>query len=129
MAAGMEYPDPDWSALDDIAPDLRKYLNITNLRPFLRAHHLLTEDEFEQVEISPANPTSQAIDKFVCILKTKCPNHAEMFLEMLQLSLREDDYHLGHKYLSSKLEDAILERKRVRSLEERQATKNIPIPG
>jgi hypothetical protein len=67
--------------------------------------------------------------RFVCILKTKCPNHAEMFLEMLQLSLREDDYHLGHKYLSSKLEDAILERKRVRSLEERQATKNIPIPA
>ena len=68
MAAGMEYPDPDWSALDDIAPDLRKYLNITNLRPFLRAHHLLTEDEFEQVEISPANPTSQAIDKYAMLL-------------------------------------------------------------
>jgi hypothetical protein len=67
MAAGMEYPDPDWSALDDIAPDLRKYLNITNLRPFLRAHHLLTEDEFEQVEISPANPTSQAIDKYAML--------------------------------------------------------------
>ena len=67
--------------------------------------------------------------RFVCILKTKCPNHAEKLLEILQLSLREDDYHLGHKYLSSKLEDAILERKRVRSLEERQATKNIPIPG
>ena len=55
--------DPNWSALDDIAPDLRKYLNIGNLRPILRAQHLLTDDEFEQVEISPANPTSQAIEK------------------------------------------------------------------
>lgn len=59
----MEFLDPDWSVLDDIAPDLRKYLNIPNIRPILRAQHLLTADEFEQVEISSANPTSQAIDK------------------------------------------------------------------
>lgn len=55
----------EWSSLDDVARDLRKYLNISNLKPLLREKRLLTDDEFEQVEISPANPTSQAIDKWV----------------------------------------------------------------
>ena len=44
-------------------------------------------------------------------MKTKCPDHAEMLLEVLKLSLQEEDYHFGHKYLSTRLEDAIRERK------------------
>ena len=63
--AGSAHFDTDWSALDDIAPDLRKYLSIPNLRPLLRARHLLTGDELEQVEISSANPTTQAIDRYL----------------------------------------------------------------
>lgn len=50
-------------------------------------------------------------NRFVSIMKTKCPDHAEMLLEVLKLSLQEEDYHFGHIYLSTRLEDAIRERK------------------
>ena len=54
------------------------------------------------------------------ILKSKGPDHAEVFLEVLQLSLEQSDYHLGHKFLSQKLESVVVERKaRHRSLDER----------
>lgn len=113
----------EWSELDSISVDLITTLNIPNLRPFLRAKHLLTETELEQVEISPVNPRRQAIDKFISFLKTKGPDHAEIFLEVLKMSLEEDDIHLGHKYLCEKLEAAIEEK----SL--RQAVQRMPVPG
>ena len=64
------------------------------------------------MQISPANPREQAIDRFVSILKTKGPRHSEFFLEVLKLSLQQDDYHLGHEHLSEKLAEVICERKR-----------------
>ena len=71
------------------------------------------------------------------ILKTKSPDHAEMLLDVLETSLQEDDYHLGHKYLSSKLQAAISERKRAEKLtskrvgsqEELALRQAISIPG
>lgn len=117
----------EWSELDRISVDLKSSLNLPNLRPFLRAKHLLTESELQQVEISPVNPRGQAIDKFVSFLKTKGPNHAEIFLEVLKMSLKGDDIHLGHESLCEKLE-AAMEEKNMESLE--QAVKhNIPLLG
>lgn len=101
----------EWSELDDISLDLKESLSIPNLRPLLRAKHLLTEAELEQVEISAANPREHAIDKFVSILKTKGPKHSEVFLEVLRLSLQQNDYHLGHEHLCERLADVIRERK------------------
>jgi hypothetical protein len=130
----------EWSALDDISLELRSYLNIPNLRPLLRAKHVLTGDELEQLEISASNPRARAIDRLVSILKTKCPNHAEVFLEVLQLSLEQADYHRGHEYLAERLEAAISERKAVareRKISElsfdeealRQQIRDLEIPG
>ena len=128
MAAGrVAYSGPEWSELDDISIELKASLNIPNLRPFLRAKHLLTEAELEQVEYSPANPRDQAIDKLVSILKTKGPHHAEVFLEVLKLSLQQDDSHLGHVHLRERLEEAIRERKEMDALV--QAVGHIPVPG
>ena len=64
------------------------------------------------MQISPANPREQAIDRFVSILKTKGPRHPERFLQVLKLSLQQDDYHLGHEHLSERLAEVICERKR-----------------
>lgn len=116
----------EWSELDDISVELRSNLNVPNLRPFLRARHILTEAELEQVEISAANPTGQAIDKLVSILKTKGPNHSVEFLEVLKLSLKEEDSHLGHVFLCEKL-DAAIKEKKCRDMESlRQAVRHIP---
>lgn len=56
---------PEWSELDDISVELKQYLNIPNLRPYLRHKHVLTEAELEKVQISSANPRDQAIDTWV----------------------------------------------------------------
>lgn len=118
----------EWSELDRISLDLKSSLNIPNLRPFLREKHLLTEAELEQVEISPINPRGQAIDKLVSFLKTKGPNHAEIFLEVLKMSLKGDDFHLGHESLCERLEAVMEEKKNMETL--RQAVKhNIPLLG
>ena len=117
----------EWNELDHISVELKTSLNLPNLRPFLRAKHLLTESELEQVDISPANPRDKAIDKFVSILKTKGPNHAEVFLEVLKESLEQEDSHLGHVYLSERLEAAIEEKFNMESL--RKAVDHISIQG
>ena len=131
MAAGRAaYSGPEWSELDDISLELKASLNIPNLRPFLRAKHLLTEAELEQVEYSPANPRDQAIDKLVSILKTKGPHHAEVFLEVLKLSLQQDDSHLGHVHLSKRLEEVVRERKDELEMDALvQAEGHIPVLG
>ena len=80
------------------------------------------------------------LHRFVSILKTKCPNHAEVFLEVLQLSLEQEDYHLGHEFLSKKLETVIIGSARERGRSEgdrsldderdlREVVRQIPIPG
>lgn len=119
----------EWSALDEISVDLRNSLNLPNIRAFLRAKHLLTEAELQQVEISPVNPREQAIDKFVSFLKTKGPHHADIFLEVLKMSLKEEDIHLGHESLAEKLE-AVIKEKKNRDVESlRQDVEHILVPG
>lgn len=95
-----------WSVLDDISPELKKYLNIRNLTPLFRSKRLLTESELERIEISAHNPTSQAVERLIAILKRKEPT-PEKFLEVLRLSLEDDDFHLGHQYLYEQLKDAM----------------------
>jgi hypothetical protein len=117
----------EWSELDHISVELKASLNIPNLRPFLRAKHLLTESELEQVDISPVNPRDKAIDKFVSILKTKGPNHAEVFLEVLKESLEQEDSHLGHVHLSERLGAAIQEK--IDMELQTEAVGPIPVPA
>ena len=117
----------EWNELDHISVELKTSLNLPNLRPYLRAKHLLTESELEQVDISPANPRDKAIDKFVSILKTKGPKHANLFLAVLKESLEQEDSHLGHEHLIERLEAAIEKKFNIESL--RKAVEHIPISG
>ena len=66
------------------------------------------------------------------ILKTKGPNHSRVFLEILRLSLEQEDSHMGHRHLSERLEQAILERQEASDGDTdsqlRDVVRQIPIP-
>ena len=116
------------SPLDHIVLDLRKYINIPDLRPLFRCTHLLTDSELEQLEISANNPTDQAVDRLVTFVRRKGPDHAKKFLELLQKSLREPGPHIGHGYLCKRLEEVIQKRKQEVESQRRAAEQPQP-PG
>ena len=86
----------DGTILDRLLPELREVLNISDIRPHLKCAHLLTDDEYEQLDIGPNNPTGEAISKLVTILKRKGPHCATMLLGALQQSVSGQSKHYGH---------------------------------
>ena len=94
------------SALDSVYVDMMRYLNVPNLRPYLRQQHMLTEDEFEMLNITPGNTTQQAVENLIKILKRKGPSHEHQFLAVLKLSM-EKDPHQGHASIIQALEDRL----------------------
>ena len=91
------------SVLDRILPDLIQYLSIPNIRPHLKQAELLTDDEYQRLEITPNNTTQDAVEKLVKFLKSKGPEHEQLFLQALRHSV-ENDCHLGHRHVISLLE-------------------------
>ena len=94
------------SALDSILPDLIQSLNVPNIKPHLKQFQLLTDDEYEQLEISPLNTTRAAAEKMVFFVKKKGPKHEQLFLIALKKSM-ETDPHQGHAHIIQRLEEEI----------------------
>ncbi len=80
------------SALDDILTTLVQYLNISHIRRQLKQAGQLTDDEYEQLDVTPSNPTGAAIERLVRILKRK-PYHEHELLCALKRSMEVTDPH------------------------------------
>ena len=91
--------------LDRIHPILSRCLNIGNVLPYLKQAQLLTDDEEQQLELSPHNTSQDAARKLVRFLKSKGSGlrTAELFLSALKQA-READVHLGHDEIIEELE-------------------------
>lgn len=94
------------SILDGILPELIQYLSVPNIRPHLKQAQLLTDDEYQRLEITPSNTTQDAVEKLVKFLKRKGPKHEQLFLQALQRSMASD-CHLGHRHIIALLEQGI----------------------
>ena len=94
------------SLLDNIVLDLIECLNIPNIRPYLRQARLLTDDELERLEITPANTTKDVVEALVTFLKRKGPGHERSFLLVLKESMK-GDAHQGHAHIIKLLEEQL----------------------
>lgn len=95
-----------WKHTDGILPELIQYLSVPNIRPHLKQAQLLTDDEYQRLEITPSNTTQDAVEKLVKFLKRKGPKHEQLFLQALQRSMASD-CHLGHRHIIALLEQGI----------------------
>ena len=91
------------SLLDNIILELIQCLNIPNIRPYLRQARLLTDDELERLEVTPANTTKDVVEVLATFLKRKGPGHERSFLLVLKESMK-GDAHQGHAHIIDLLE-------------------------
>lgn len=94
------------SLLDNIILDLIECLNIPNIRPYLRQARLLTDDELERLEVTPANTTKDVVEALATFLKRKGPGHERSFLLVLEESMKRDA-HQGHAHIIELLEEQL----------------------
>ena len=94
--------------LDSVYPKLSRCLNIGNVLPYLKQAQLLTDDEEQQLELSPHNTSQDAARKLVRFLKSKGSglSTAELFLSALKQA-READVHLGHDEIIEELQERL----------------------
>lgn len=74
------------------------------IKPYLKATHMLTDDEYEQLCIGPDHPTGEVCGRLIMLLKRKGPNCASMLLAALQHSVAGPNVHFGHFQIISSLE-------------------------
>ena len=95
--------------LQSMKSDITSTVQLTYLLPFLRQKRLVTEAEFQQLSGDGRESDSEKNGKLIRIIMGKGEDAYDLFVEALQ----EEQEHLGHSSLASKL---VQERNRLRAL-------------
>lgn len=83
-------------------PLLIRYTDINIILPFLKAKHLLTNEDYMQLKkLWATSHRRDAIETLLFTLSRKCPDWEECFVSALHQSLHSEygDYHDGHKQI------------------------------
>ena len=94
------------SSLDSTRSVLIRYLDVPLIKPYLKEDGLLTDDEYERLQISPQNTSQDAVEKLVRFLKRKGPDHEVRFLSALKRSMNDQE-HSGHEYIIQQLTEIL----------------------
>ena len=103
------------SALDKIYLSLVRFLNVSNLKPYLKQKQLLTDEELEQLQCTATSQTTA--ETLIKILKRKGPNHDRELLSALKDSM-ELDPHQGHISIIADLEEALAKQELTKFMEQ-----------
>lgn len=102
------------SALDKIYLSLVRFLNVSNLKPYLKQKQLLTDEELEQLQCTETSQTTA--ETLIKILKRKGPNHERELLSVLKDSMKLDP-HQGHISVIADLEEALAKQELTKLME------------
>ena len=96
------------SLLDKVYLHLVRYLNVGNVKPYLKQKQLLTDDELERLDFASSKGSQCGVEALIKIIKRKGPCHEEDFLSVLKDSM-EFDPHEGHAIIIAALEKNMVE--------------------
>ena len=86
--------------IHSINPDMRQYINISSLYPFLNKYGILTREERAKLT-NPYTSQIEKINEFLKLMDAKSPSSQSDFLK----AIRDAREHTGHKEICKLLRE------------------------